>query len=83
MQWFHIYLRNSNHTINLLLSSVAINDMVQKYLIPAMKNGSLKILAAALEHCSSVESIFRELPHAKVEELAITMEYYPHSEEVR
>lgn len=60
-----------------------MKDMVQRYLIPAMKNRSLKILAAALEHCTSVESIFRELPHAKVEELAIVMEYYPYSEKVR
>lgn len=56
-----------------------MKDMVPKYLVPAMKNGSLKILAATLDHCSSMESVFRELLNAKVEKLAITMEHYPYS----
>ena len=51
-----------------------MDDLVQEYLIPAMKGGSLKTLAVTLEDSSSVESILRALPHTNVEELAINLE---------
>ena len=57
--------------------------MVQKYLIPAMKRGSLKVVRVRLEEISSLESILKALPQSKVEELAIEMAtYYRYSEEV-
>ena len=51
-----------------------MDDLVQEYLIPAMKGRSLKVVAVMLEDSSSVESILRELPHTNVEELAINLE---------
>lgn len=61
-----------------------MGDMVQKYLIPAMKSGSLKTLALTLKKSSSVETILRELPHTNVEELAIVMEkHFQYSVAVR
>ena len=60
-----------------------VNDTVQDYLIPAMKRGSLKTLAVRLTNSSSVDSILRELPNTKMEELAIAMEHHSYSEEVR
>ena len=46
-------------------------DLVQDYLVPAMRRESLKIVGVWLTKSSSVESIFRELPQSNVEELAI------------
>lgn len=63
---------------------LATDDMVQVYLIPAMKRGPLKMLAVRLDNIFSVESILRELPHTKVEELAIAIDQQnPYSEAVR
>ena len=54
--------------------SATKEDIVQEYLIPAMKRGSLKVVRVRLEKSSNVESIFRELPQSNVEELAIKMD---------
>ena len=51
--------------------SAVMDDLVQDYLIPAMKRGSLKVVGVRLRKRSSLESILRELPQSKVEELAI------------
>ena len=67
------------------INSVAMDVMVHEYLVPAMKRGSLKILAVMLAENPSVESIFRVLPQSKVEELAIAiaMDNYFYSKAVR
>ena len=62
--------------------SAVMDDIVQEYLIPAMKRGSLKVVRVWLANISNVENIFRELPQSKVEELAIKMGYRNYSKEV-
>ena len=62
--------------------SATKEDLVQEYLIPAMKRGSLKVVSVRLANSSNVESILRELPQSKVEELAIEMVDDWYSEEV-
>lgn len=64
------------------MCSGTVNDTVRDYLIPAMKRGSLKTLAVRLKNSSSVESILKELPNTRMEELAIAMEHHSYSEEV-
>jgi len=65
-------------------SSAATVDMVQEFLVPAMKSGSLKTLSVMLEKSSSVESILKELPHSSIEELTIVMDrHFHYSEAVR
>ena len=58
--------------------------VLQEYLIPAMKRGSLKVVGVSveLENSSSVESILRELPQSNVEELSIGLYTTTYSEEV-
>ena len=60
------------------LYSALMDDLVQEYLIPAMKRGSLKAMGVWLKKSSNVESILRELPQSKIEELAIKMVHYKH-----
>ena len=57
-------------------------DIVQEYLIPAMKRGSLKVVCILLTNISNAESILRELPQSRVEELAINIMHDHYSEEV-
>ena len=57
-------------------------DIVQEYLIPAMKRGSLKVVCVLLANISNAESILRELPQSRVEELAINIMHDHYSEEV-
>lgn len=73
MLWFHF----QHLIVSMRVHSATKGDLVQEHLIPAMKAGSLKILGVTLEDSSSVESILRELPHARVEELAIGLDTYP------
>ena len=56
--------------------SAVKDDMVQEYLIPAMKRGSLKVVRVQLEKRSSLETILRELPQSNVEELAIGLKSF-------
>ena len=70
-------------SVSVYVHSATTDDLVQEYLIPAMKGGSLKVVAVTLEKSSSVESILRELPHTNVEELAIALDTYPYSKPVR
>ena len=69
-------------SVSVYVHSAATDDLVQEYLLPAMKGGSLKTLAVMLENISSVESILRELPHTKVEELAVVLMGNPDSKVV-
>ena len=64
------------HVLCVYMYSATKEDVVQEYLIPAMKRGSLKIVGVRLAKRSSLESILRELPQSKVEELAIEMDEY-------